>query len=87
MLCRVVVVSAVACVSVFTILLGPVDKASAASPVGNEIEIQATAPKSDDPKVAYNHLHEEFLVVWWNFVDVNSWDVWGCSGRAERRRL
>jgi len=52
--------------------------AAAESPVGPVITIQATAPISQDAAVAFNPLHEEFLVVWWNEVDSNSSDVWAC---------
>ncbi|MFO7697043.1 MAG: hypothetical protein R6X16_07790, partial [Anaerolineae bacterium] len=50
--------------------------ASAASIVGPPIEIDRRVKRSVLPAVAYNPVHDEYLVVWANFQDDWSHDIW-----------
>ncbi|MFO7698171.1 MAG: hypothetical protein R6X16_13580, partial [Anaerolineae bacterium] len=49
---------------------------SAASIVGPPIEIDGRVKQSTVPAVAYNPVHDEYLVVWTNYQDQWSHDIW-----------
>jgi len=56
------------------LLLGAVGW-TAGQAVGPEIPIWVDSVKSFNPAVAFNIIHEEFLVVWYNEQGPNTWDV------------